>query len=125
MPPAACVGDNVLQTGPHCHGPHPPSGNPIPHPPMQLALIPPGSATVKIGNKPAARQTDQTAPCTLAGCVPGGPGMIAMGSATVKIDNLAAARIGDPTLHSSCMAPIPMPDGKILPPGCATVIIGG
>ena len=125
MPPAACVGDQVLQEGPHCHGPHPPSGNPIPHPPLPLAIMPPGSPTVKIGGKPAARSTDQTKICTLPGCVPGGPGMIAKGSSTVKINNLDAARIGDMTSHTACTAPVPAPTGKILPPGCPTVIIGG
>ena len=78
-----------------------------------------------IGNMPAARMTDQTAPCTLAGCVPGGPGMILMASTTVLIGSMPAARVGDMTLHSSCVAPIPSPTGKILPPGCPTVIIGG
>jgi hypothetical protein len=27
--------------------------------------------------------------------------------------------------HLSCVAPIPSPTGKILPPGCPTVMIGG
>lgn len=80
---------------------------------------------MKIGNKPAARATDMTKPCMLPGCVPGGPGMIAKGSATVKINNLDAARIGDMTSHTACVAPVPSPTGKILPPGCPTVIIGG
>ena len=125
--PAARMGDNVLQNGPHCHAPiHPPapSPTPLPHPPMPLAIIK-GEMTVMIGGKPAARLTDMTAPCMLAGCVPGGPGMIALGSATVLIGNLPAARVNDMTMHSSCVAPIPSPTGKILPPGCPTVIIGG
>jgi uncharacterized Zn-binding protein involved in type VI secretion len=61
----------------------------------------------------------------LAGCVPGGPGNILKGSATVLIGKMPAARVGDPTMHPSCVAPIPSPTGKILPPGCPTVIIGG
>jgi uncharacterized Zn-binding protein involved in type VI secretion len=84
-----------------------------------------GQPTVLIGGMPAARLTDTTTPCMLPGCVPGGPGMIALGSATVLIGGMPAARVGDMTMHSSCVAPIPMPTGKILPPGCPTVMIGG
>lgn len=84
-----------------------------------------GAATVLIGGKPAARVLDLTQPCVLAGCVPGGPGMIAKGSATVQIEFLPAARMGDDTTHPSCVAPIPSPVGKIIPPCCPTVIIGG
>jgi uncharacterized Zn-binding protein involved in type VI secretion len=51
--------------------------------------------------------------------------MIALGSFTVFISNLPAARVGDLTMHATCVAPIPMPTGKILPPGCPTVLIGG
>jgi hypothetical protein len=36
-----------------------------------------------------------------------------------------AARVDDLTAHASCVAPIPGPTGKILPPGCPTVIING
>ena len=61
----------------------------------------------------------------LPGCVPAGPGMIAMGSATVLIGNMPAARVGDQTVHTSCVAPIPSPTGMILPPGEPTVMIGG
>lgn len=78
-----------------------------------------------IGGMPAARVTDMTAPCMLPGCVPAGPGLIALGSFTVMICNLPAARVGDLTMHATCVAPIPMPTGKILPPGCPTVLIGG
>ena len=66
-----------------------------------------------------------TAPCTLPGCIPNGPGIIAKGSATVLIGGLPAARINDLTTHPGCVAPIPGPVGKILPPGCPTVLIGG
>ena len=51
--------------------------------------------------------------------------LYAKGSATVLIGKLPAARITDMTAHASCVAPIPSPTGKILPPGCPTVIIGG
>lgn len=127
MPPAARIGDNVLQSAPHCHAPiHPaaPVPTPVPHPALPLTIIK-GEPTVLIGNMPAARMTDQTAPCTLPACVPGGPGMIMKGSATVLIGNLPAARVGDMTLHASCVAPIPSPTGQIIPPGCPTVMIGG
>ncbi|HYC93179.1 MAG TPA: PAAR domain-containing protein, partial [Thermoanaerobaculia bacterium] len=69
--------------------------------------------------------TDTTTPCTLPSCVPGGPGMIALGSTTVLIGNMPAARAGDMTAHTACVAPIPSPTGKVLPPGCPTVLIGG
>ncbi len=97
---------------------------PVPHPPVPVAIIK-GQANVLIGGSPAARMTDTTAPCMLPSCVPGGPGMIQVASTTVMIGNMGAARAGDTTLHSSCVAPIPMPAGKILPPGCPTVMIGG
>lgn len=128
MPPAARVGDNMIQMAPHCHAPiHPPAPvpTPIPHPGLPLAILPPGAPTVMIGGKPAARATDMSAPCALPSCVPAGPGMIAKGSATVMIGGLPAARVGDMTAHSSCVAPIPSPTGSIMPPGCPTVMIGG
>lgn len=125
--PAARMGDQVLQDGPHCHAPiHPPAPVPtaVPHPPLPLAIIK-GLPTVLIGNQPAARVSDMTTPCALPSCVPAGPGLIAMGSATVLIGSLPAARVNDMTAHASCVAPIPMPTGKVLPPGCPTVLIGG
>ena len=125
--PAARMTDMVLQDAPHCHAPiHPaaPVPTPAPHPALPLTIIK-GEATVLIGNMPAARATDTTAPCTLPGCVPGGPGMISLGSATVLIGNMPAARAGDMTAHTACVAPIPGPTGKVLPPGCPTVLIGG
>ena len=127
MPFAARMGDMVLQDGPHCHAPiHPPAPTPtpVPHPPLPLTIIK-GQPNVLIGGQPAARMTDMTGPCLLPGCVPGGPGMIMKGSATVLIGGLPAARVGDMTMHASCVAPIPSPTGKILPPGCPTVMIGG
>ena len=125
--PAARLGDMVLQDAPHCHAPiHPPAPVPtaVPHPALPLTIIK-GAATVLIGGQPAARLTDTTSPCTLPGCVPNGPGMIALGSATVLIENMPAARVGDMTAHTGCVAPIPSPTGKVLPPGCPTVLIGG
>jgi uncharacterized Zn-binding protein involved in type VI secretion len=125
--PAARMTDKVLQDAPHCHAPMHPAGpvpTPVPHPAMPLTIIK-GEPTVLIGGQPAARVTDTTAPCMLGGCVPGGPGMIAKGSATVMIGNLPAARVGDLTAHPACVAPIPSPTGKVLPPGCPTVMIGG
>jgi uncharacterized Zn-binding protein involved in type VI secretion len=126
MPPAARVGDMVLQSSPHCHAPiHPPvPPTPVPHPAVPLTIIT-GNATVLIGNQPAATVTSTTTPCTLPGCVPGGPGMVTMGSTTVMIGGLPAARVNDMTSHSACVAPIPSPVGNILPPGCPTVMIGG
>jgi uncharacterized Zn-binding protein involved in type VI secretion len=127
MPAAARLGDMVKQDAPHCHAPiHPPAPvpTPVPHPAMPLAIIK-GLPTVLIGNMPAARLSDMTAPCMLAGCVPAGPGIIMKGSMTVMIGFLPAARVDDMTLHASCVAPIPSPIGKILPPGCPTVMIGG
>jgi uncharacterized Zn-binding protein involved in type VI secretion len=126
--PAARVGDTVEQEGPHCHAPiHPaaPVPTPVPHPPMPLAIIPPGCPTVTICGQPAARATDQTAPCTIPACVPGGPGIIAKGSATVMIGGMPAARIGDSTTHAACVGPIPGPSGTIIGPGAPTVLIGG
>jgi len=125
--PAARLGDNMLQDAPHCHAPiHPaaPVPTPVPHPALPLVIIK-GAGTVNIGSMPAARFSDQSAPCALPGCVPNGPGLIAKGSATVFIEGLPAARVGDTTAHPGCVAPIPSPTGKILPPGCPTVMIGG
>jgi uncharacterized Zn-binding protein involved in type VI secretion len=51
--------------------------------------------------------------------------MISMGSGTVLIGGLPAARVGDMTAHMSCVAPIPSPVGKVMPPGAPTVLIGG
>ena len=124
--PAARLGDQVLQQGPHCHAPiHPPAPvpTPVPHPPLPLTIIK-GAPNVLIGGQPAARVTDMTGPCTLPGCVPAGPGVIVVGSPKTLIGKLPAARINDTTLHGSCVAPIPMPMGKVLPPGCPTVLVG-
>ena len=69
--PAARMTDQVLQDAPHCHAPiHPPAPTPtpVPHPPLPLMIIK-GAPTVMIGKMPAARVTDQTAPCMLPGCI--------------------------------------------------------
>ena len=126
-PAAARVGDMVMQPGPHCHSPmHPPAPVPtaVPHPGLPLAILK-GCMTVLIGDMPAATVTSETEPCMLPGCVPGGPGMVTLGSMTVLIGGLPAARMGDMTVHMSCIAPIPAPTGKIMPPCCPLVMIGG
>ena len=125
--PAARLGDQALQDSPHCHAPIHPAAlvpTPVAHPALPVTLVS-GAPTVLIGNQPAARSTDTTTPCTLPGCVPNGPGMIAVGSATTLIANMPAGRVGDMTSHVGCVAPIPGPTGKVLPPGCPTVLIGG
>ena len=126
--PAARLTDLVLQSAPHCHAPiHPPAPvpTPVPHPSIPLSLLSPGVPTVLVGGLPAAVLGDQTVPCALPGCVPGGPGMVARGSSSVLIGGKPAARVSDMTSHPSCVAPIPSPTGQILPPGCPTVLIGG
>lgn len=127
MPPAARLGDLVKQDAPHCHAPiHPAAPVPTPsaHPALPLAIIK-GAPNVLIGGMPAARVTDTTIPCALPACVPAGPAMIALGSMTVLVGGLPAARVNDLSSHPSCVAPIPSPVGKVLPPGCPTVMIGG
>jgi uncharacterized Zn-binding protein involved in type VI secretion len=132
MPPAARKMDNVLHdVAAHCHVGHPTPGGPVPTPvpagplPIQLATVP----TVKIKGMEAATMTSQTAPCKLVCQLPaGGPGAIAKGSATVKIGKKPAARMGDMVDFKVCgVAPtgVPAPTGKIIPPCCPTVIIGG
>ncbi|MGB0682299.1 MAG: PAAR domain-containing protein [Magnetovibrionaceae bacterium] len=127
MPPAARLGDLIKQDTPHCHAPiHPPAlvPTPVPHPGLPLAIIK-GAPTVMTGGPPQATLTSNSVPCMLPGCVPAGPGMVALGSATVMAGGMPAARINDMTAHSSCVAPIPGPVGKVMPPGCPTVLIGG
>jgi len=125
---AARVGDKVKQDAPHCHAPiHPaaPTPTPVAHPPLPADILPPGSLNTKIDKKAAARMSDKSKPCMLPSCVPAGPGMISKGSTNVKINMLAAARDGDMTAHTSCVAPIPSPTGKIIPMCSQTVKMGG
>ena len=127
MPPAARIGDMVRQDSPHCHAPiHPPAPIPTPsaHPAVGNTIIT-GAFNVLIGNQPAARLGSTTTPCILPACVPAGPATVVLGSSTVLIGGMPAARVNDLTAHSSCVAPIPGPVGKVMPPGCLTVIIGG
>src|SRR5258708_33519823 len=104
--PAARLGDMVLNDAPHCHAPiHPPAPGPTPVPlPALPQTIISGEFTVLIGSQPAARLTDTTTPCMIAGCVPSGPAMIALGSATVLLGNMPAARIHDMSANTSCLA---------------------
>jgi hypothetical protein len=51
--------------------------------------------------------------------------MIMMGSTSVLIEKLPAARANDPTTHTGCVAPIPAPLGKVMPPCSPSVMIGG
>ncbi|MFC6486416.1 PAAR domain-containing protein [Nitratireductor sp. GCM10026969] len=124
---AARLTDLIKQDAPHCHAPiHPalPEPKTQPHPALPLPIVK-ACPTVMIGGMPAARVGDTSSPCVLPACVPAGPGIIAKGSSTLFIGGLPAARVNDMTSHPSCVAPIPSPVGKILPPGCPTVLIGG
>ncbi|MBK7072148.1 MAG: PAAR domain-containing protein [Myxococcales bacterium] len=128
MPPAARKTDNVLHDSPHCHAPiHPPAPvpTPVPHPPIPHPLISATQPTIKINNLEAATITSITKVCTIPPCVPNGPGMVAKGSSTVIMSGLPAARMGDMVQWAGCVAPIPSPTGKIIPPCSPTVIIGG
>jgi len=49
--------------------------------------------------------------------------MIQNGPSTVKIGKKPAARVDDLTRYAFCTAPNSLPVGKVLPPGCPTVII--
>ena len=128
MPPAARMTDKALHDAPHCHAPiHPaaPTPTPMPHPPMPLDIILNCVPNVMIDNLPAAVVTSMTKPCMMASCIPAGPGLIAKGSMTVLIAGRPAARAGDMVAFASCVAPIPSPTGKIIPPCSMTVMIGG
>lgn len=90
-----------------CLIPAPPPAPPVPPPGAPLPIIPPCMVTVLVGNLPAARATDMTAP------VP--PHVIVKGSMTVLIGNLPAARVLD-----LCVC-----GGMIMPPCMPTVLVGG
>lgn len=120
--------DKVMHDSPHCHAPiHPaaPVPTPVPHPPVPIDIVLKCVPTVMINNLQAAVVTSMTKPCMMPSCVPGGPGIIAKGSATVMIGMMPAARLGDMVAFVSCVAPIPSPTGKIIPPCSADVIVGG
>jgi len=128
MPAAARKTDNTKHDNPHCHAPiHPPAPVPTPlaHPPIPHPLMSATQPTVKINSLEAATVTSITKVCTLPSCVPNGPGMIAKGSTTVIMGGLPAARTNDMVAWSGCVAPIPSPTGKVMPPGSPTVTIGG
>ena len=120
--------DKVMHDSPHCHAPiHPaaPVPTPVPHPPIPIDIVLKCVPTVMINNLQAAVVTSMTKPCMMPSCVPGGPGIIAKGSATVMIGMMPAARLGDIVAFASCVAPIPSPTGKIIPPCSPNVIVGG
>jgi uncharacterized Zn-binding protein involved in type VI secretion len=128
MPPAARQTDQAIHDGPHCHAPiHPPAPTPTPlaHPPLPLMIQTATVPNVLINNLPAAVVSSMTMMCSLPSCVPGAPGVVAKGSATVMIAGRPAARAGDMVSFPSCVAPIPSPTGKIMPPCSPTVMIGG
>jgi hypothetical protein len=123
MPNAARMTDKVLHDNPHCHTGHTPA--PIPHPPMPHQLLMNCAPTVMINNLPAATLMTMTEICSHIGCVPNGPGVVMKGSSKVIICNQPSARMGDLVQHATCVAPIPSPTGKIIPPCSTNVIIGG
>ena len=128
MPNAARKTDNTLHDSPHCHAPiHPPAPVPTPvaHPPIPHPIITATQPTIKINGLEAATITSITKVCTLPTCVPNGPGMVAKGSSSVLMSGLPAARLGDLVQWAGCVAPIPSPTGKIIPPCSPNVIIGG
>ena len=117
-----------MHDAPHCHAPiHPPAPvpTPVPHPPIPIDIVLKCVPTVMINNLQAAVVTSMTKPCMMPSCVPNGPGIIAKGSATVKIGMMPAARLGDVVSFAGCVAPIPSPTGKIIPPCSPDVIVGG
>jgi uncharacterized Zn-binding protein involved in type VI secretion len=122
------MGDRIKQDAPHCHAPiHPPSPSPTPvaHPALPLEIVGLTIPTVKIEGQAAAVVGSMSKPCMLPSCVPNGPGVISKGSSTVFHMGMPAARVNDLTSHAGCVAPIPSPTGKVLPPGATSVIIGG
>jgi uncharacterized Zn-binding protein involved in type VI secretion len=128
MPNAAVMGDKMKHDSPHCHAPiHPaaPVPTPVAHPSMMPAIVSLCAPTVMIGGKQAAVVGAMSAPCSLASCVPAGPGMVVKGSMTVMFCVLPAARVDDICAFLSCVAPIPGPTGKIMSPGVTDVKIGG
>jgi hypothetical protein len=128
MPAAITKGDNLKQDAPHCHAPiHPaaPTPTPAPHPAMPLAIQGPCAPTVKSEGSNQSVMMDMSAICSLASCVPNGPGMVMKVSMTVIAGIFGCARVNDMTVHTGCVAPIPSPVGKCMSPGKTSVIIGG
>ena len=126
MPAAARQTDLVKHDAPHCHAPiHPPAPTPTPlaHPPIPMPIQMNTVPNVMIKGLPAAVVGSMTGPCMMPSCVPGAPGAIGMGSTKVFIGGRPAARVGDLVNFPSCVAPIPSPTGKIMPPGAPTVQI--
>jgi len=119
--------DSIKQKTPHCHAPiHPaaPVPTPTPHPGKMLKIISATAPTVMVNGKQAAVVGSISEPCMMPGCVPAGPGIVALGSFTVFLCGLPAARKGDMTAHASCVAPIPSPIGEIKE-GSSDVKTGG
>lgn len=128
MAAAARMTDKIKQDNPHCHAPiHPPAPTPTPlaHPPLPWTIVSACAPTVFIDNLQAAVVGSISTPCTLPSCVPNGPGVISKGSAVVFHCSLPAARANDLTAHAGCVAPIPAPTGKVMPPCSTKVDIGG
>lgn len=128
MPAAARQTDMIKQDAPHCHAPiHPaaPVPTPAPHPGLPLQIVQLTATMTKINNLNAAVVGSMSAMCSLPSCVPNGPGLIAKGSSSVIIEGRPAARANDMSMHAGCVAPIPSPMGKIMPPCSPTVMIGG
>jgi uncharacterized Zn-binding protein involved in type VI secretion len=128
MPAGARKTDMAKQDAPHCHAPiHPaaPTPTPAPHPALPLQILQMTIPKVKYEGMEAAVMGSITDKCMLPSCVPNGPGLISKGSGTVFVMGLPAARANDLSAHVGCVAPIPSPVGKIMPPCATTVIIGG
>lgn len=127
MPAAARMTDKIRQDSPHCHAPiHPaaPVPTPVPHPGLPLTIVMACAPTLMIDGLQAAVVGSMSTICMLPSCVPNGPGVIAMGSFKVMHCGMPAARMNDMTAHAGCVAPIPAPIGKIMPPCSTTVMIG-
>ena len=115
MPPAVRIGGNVLKRP--CIATRrftrPLAPTPVPHPALPLALAVGGAATVLIGGQPAVRVTDQTVPCSLPSCVPGGPGYHRAGFGHRADRQVAAClRINDLTAHPAWLCRFPCPPAR-------------
>lgn len=118
----------VKHKSPHCHAPiHPaaPVPTPTPHPGKPLKIQSLTCPTVMLEGKEAATLGSMSEICSLPGCVPNGPGLIALGSFTVFHGGKPAARKGDMVAFAGCVAPIPGPVGDVQAPCRTSVVIGG